>query len=304
MALSKKWWDSVRFSEIGEAMAKTLNGSPDVKKKLRATFKENNDKLSYYDLFQFLEKDLKLKLKNWEEDALEARLDRLSMAFIEFNEFNEFTMEFGVDWGEKLLENDLEEQLDLKLNTSYLDYKLTKADYFNGCKSILLSEKAALARANKLYHRFMAKTENHHNAPKFVDNDYGPKRKSDEAGSKAAMYKTGEPPRKGYPEGKEVEWVFAESLCDEGEIPQFVDDGVASSDCIQGSLGDCWLISALSVLATRDELIRGGRKGMEYDRDMIVDKEIAQILSSGVYPPIFHRFRHVGLYVLRFFKNY
>jgi|TARA_B110000305_G_C19365116_1_gene601528 hypothetical protein len=57
-------------------------------------------------------------------------------------------------------------------------------------------------------------------------------------------------------------------------------------------------------LATRDELLIGGRKGMEYDPDMIVDKEIASILDNGVYPPIFHRFRSIGLYVLRFFKNF
>jgi len=37
---------------------------------------------------------------------------------------------------------------------------------------------------------------------------------------------------------------------------------------------------------------------------MIIDKEIASILSKGVYPPIFHRFRSCGLYVMRFFKNF
>jgi len=35
----------------------------------------------------------------------------------------------------------------------------------------------------------------------------------------------------------------------------------------------------LSVLATRDELLIGGRKGMEYHPDMIVDAEIAHLLS-------------------------
>jgi hypothetical protein len=60
----------------------------------------------------------------------------------------------------------------------------------------------------------------------------------------------------------------------------------------------------MSVLATRDELLVGGRRGMEYDPDMIIDKEIASLLSSGVYPPIFHKYRQIGLYVLRFFKNF
>lgn len=60
----------------------------------------------------------------------------------------------------------------------------------------------------------------------------------------------------------------------------------------------------MSVLATRDELLVGGRSGMEYDDNMIVDKEIASILSKGVYPPIFHKFRKIGLYVIRIFKNF
>jgi len=42
---------------------------------------------------------------------------------------------------------------------------------------------------------------------------------------------------------------------------------------------------------------------MEYDPDMIVDKDIATILSMGVYPPIFHRYRSRGLFVIRIYKN-
>ena len=60
----------------------------------------------------------------------------------------------------------------------------------------------------------------------------------------------------------------------------------------------------MSVLATRDELLVGGRRGMELDNEMIVDAEIASILSKGVYPPIFHKFRAIGLYVIRIFKNH
>jgi hypothetical protein len=60
----------------------------------------------------------------------------------------------------------------------------------------------------------------------------------------------------------------------------------------------------MAVLANRDELLVGGRRGMEYDPDMIVDQEIAALLSKGVYPPIFHKFRPIGLYVIRIFVNF
>lgn len=90
-------------------------------------------------------------MKNWEEDALETRLDRLGMAFIEFNEFNEFCMSYGIDFGEPLLENDLEDILDEKLNLSYQEYKVTKRDWYNGVSSILRSEKAALSYVESIW---------------------------------------------------------------------------------------------------------------------------------------------------------
>jgi hypothetical protein len=114
-------------------------------------FRAQNDKLSYYDFFQFVEHCLMIKLAVWEEDALEGRLDRLGFAFIEFNEFNEFCMNYGIEFDEPLLETDLEDILDQKLNTSYQDYKVTKNDYFMGCSTMLTSEKAALAKCHKIY---------------------------------------------------------------------------------------------------------------------------------------------------------
>ena len=60
----------------------------------------------------------------------------------------------------------------------------------------------------------------------------------------------------------------------------------------------------MSVVATKDDLIRGGGGFIELDETAKVDAEVVQMLSKGVYPPIFHKFRKFGIYVLRFFKNY
>jgi len=297
--LTQKYWLRLRYKHIGEDMKLKFTEQPQLMKELRALFKKQNDKLSYFDMFQFISNKLQIKLENWEEDSLENRLDRLGMAFIEFNEFNEFTMDYGINWGEKLLENDLEDILEAKINLSYKDYRVTKNDFFQGCPTMLNNEKAALAKVRQIYKELKAK-DNHN----YIDPDFGPKEKTDVRGHRFSLYKDGQVPQKGYIEPEEIEWVFAEDLCDPGEKPQFVDDGAASNDCVQGNLGDCWLISAMSVLVNRDELLVGGRRGMEYSPSMIVDKEIATLLSNGVYPPIFHRYRSHGLFVIRIFKNF
>lgn len=141
-----KWWEKLRFSHFGNLMSQAFLKQPSLKRELRDLFKSQNDKLSFYDLFQFIDKKLQIKMKNWEEDSIENRLDRMGLAFIEFNEFNEFSMEYGVDWGEKLIQNDIEAILEAKLNLSYLDYQLSTQDYFMGCHTMLTSEKAALAK--------------------------------------------------------------------------------------------------------------------------------------------------------------
>ena len=100
-------------------------------KDLRKQFKNHDDKNSYYEFFTFINNNLQIQLTVWEEDALEERLDRLGMAFIEFNEFNEFCLEYGINFNEPLIENDIEEILQQKLNVSYKQYKVRNNDYFN-----------------------------------------------------------------------------------------------------------------------------------------------------------------------------
>jgi len=297
--LTQEWWQRQRHSRLGQAIAQKLNESPELKQELRQLFKSQQDKLSYYDLFQFINKKLMIELEDWEADGLENRLDKLGMAFVEFNEFNEFSLAYSLEWGEPLLENDHEEQLEKKLNRSYKDYEVTDADLFQGCSTMLRSEKAALAQVRAIYYGLKEKGKK-----KFHDEDFGSRGAGDKEGSALSMYKKGTIPCPGYPEPETVEWVSAAEICPPGTAPQFVDDGAGANDAKQGALGDCWFIGALSVIVTRDELLRGGRQGLQYDPDMIIDQDLASALSMGVYPPIFHRFRMKGIFVLRFFKNF
>ena len=140
---------------------------------------------------------------------------------------NEFSQTYGIDWGEKLLETDLEDILDAKLNLSYKDYQLSEEDFFMGCSTMLTSEKAALAKVSQLYEEFKAKKA------KYFDSDFGPKDENDLAGCAFALYKTGKVPRKGYAKPSETSWIFADKLIANKSKPcQFVDDGVASNDCV------------------------------------------------------------------------
>ena len=162
---------------------------------------------------------------------------------------------------------------------------------------MLTSERAALAKATQLFNQL---SENNH----FQDDDFGPRNDKDQDGSAKAMYREGKIPSPGYPEPNTIKWARAQEICEKGTSPQFVDDGAGSNDVRQGALGDCWFIGAMSVIVSRDELLRGGCPGIQLDKNMIIDKELAAAQSKGVYPPIFHRFRLRGIYVLRFFKNF
>lgn len=65
-----------------------------------------------------------LQFEEWEKASLEERLDQLGLAFIDFNEFNEFTFNYGMNWGEEAVDNDVEAQVRAKMDLSYKDYIL------------------------------------------------------------------------------------------------------------------------------------------------------------------------------------
>jgi hypothetical protein len=95
-------------------------------------------------------------------------------------------------------------------------------------------------------------------------------------------------------------------LQDGGETKEagFIIHDASSNEVRQGALGDCWFVGALSVIATKDHLVKGGAPIGHFERDQRVDPFVAQQLSKGVYPPIFHIFRLKGIFVMRFFKDF
>lgn len=176
-------------------------------------FKEHKNKLSYFDFFNHVENDLNIKLKTWENDALESKLDKMGFAWIDYWEFVEFCEEYDVQFDEpNRPEMDAEQIMEQKMNVSYKDYKLSKNDYFNGIKTILTSEKAALAKCHQIWEFYQEKRALG-STQKFLDKDFGPMRQSDLDRCKFTLYKNGEPPKKGYPDPRNVEFTFADELC-------------------------------------------------------------------------------------------
>lgn len=90
----------------------------------------------------------------------------------------------------------------------------------------------------------------------FFDKDFGPQDEDDLTGSANSMYCNGEKPT-GHTDPANAEWLRPSEYLDAGQEAHFVKGSASANEVKQGALGDCWFIGALSVLATRDELLRG-----------------------------------------------
>ena len=189
---------------------------------------------------------------------------------------------------EKNVSKFLEKAKDIKYKG--YEYKIKEEDYFKRknkiIKTILNSEDAAIKLCEDLSNQIA-------DGGKWTDQDFG------ENKNRESLYGDGGAPP-GFPREQNIKWYPLSEISD---YAQFFSDGVESNDVIQGCLGDCWFISALSVLATKDYLLRG-----EFSDEILADKKIDEeenvMLSTGVYPPIFHSFRKKGIFCFRFFKDF
>lgn len=230
--------------------------------------------------------------------------DSLCIGYIEFNDINVWLKDYGVDFKVAVKQGDDEDRKAAEMNVEPKAYKVEpEKDYFRKCPTILNSEKAALKVAEELFQACMKTNK------RWFDKDFGPKTEAVAAETQSDEYKTecsiacyGKPDEE---KAGEIVWKAPRDYLEEGgDTVEFVKNDASSNEVKQGECGDCWFIGALSVISTRDNLLRGGLENVEVTEGMKVSAYIASQMSSGVYAPIFHKYRTKGIYVLRFFKDF
>ena len=160
------------------------------------------------------------------------------------------------------------------------------------------ARKKAEASVAKAFEQIIASCIKNSNQ-KWCDPDFGPNR-SDEHGAES-FWLDGKIPRKNYPDPTQCDWsrprYDADNNTDVDDFDDFGDvdavctagrlfvDGASAGDAAQGTLGDCWLIGALSVLAGREDLTRAMFWGCD-------DMRIMSLMQK------------YGIYICRFMKDF
>ena len=185
-------------------------------------------------------------------------------------------------------------------NSVYKGYKysIKKSDYFvrnsndKPIYTILNSEDAAIKKCEEIM-------ESLDEGENWTDPDFGPQNNDNGRGNKRSLLGQRGSTEDTHINPDNIEWYRIKEI---NEDATFFYDGTESNDVMQGNLNDCWFISALSIIATKDYLLRG-----EFNKNILddgkIDEEEIKMMSEGIYPPIFHAFSKSGIYCFRFFKN-
>lgn len=130
---------------------------------------------------------------------------------------------------------------------------------------------------------------------KFCDPDFGPSKKDSNGGK--ALYRSGTPPN-GYIAVNNVEWLRPNyegctasenpSLCEKGNL---FSGGHSAGDVNQGSLGDCWFLSSIAVLAEKPCYL----ENIFFTKPSVDEAQI----SNGV-----PEWKEKGIWVCRFNQNF
>lgn len=223
---------------------------------------------------------LKVPFSNSQKKSLMQFADKNRNGLIPYKDFIDFLYSYNF--------TEIAEET-LPVSSEIIDYILKPSDFFTKytkTSTVLNSEIAALKRCHELL-----KING-----KFIDNEFGPETGKNGAG---CLYFNGKPPSASYPKPSALEWP---NLMEVIKDCSFFKDRISSNDVVQGSLGNCWFIGALSVLATRDELLRGSIQDLKVEGQ--IEASTVGGVFSGVYPPIFHCLSKKGIFVMRFFKEF
>ena len=273
-----------------------------VKKKNGGKTKKNNDELIINEKVkesEIINENIKINddLKNSVFNDTKKKLGKIFFTKKRRNKNNDYLETEPTATESTIKEKNVTEFLEKAKGITYkgYQYQIKEEDYFvrknTKIKTILNSEDAAIKICEELSNQIK-------NGEKWIDPDFGDQ-KNNSKKNKESLFGDGPPPS-GSPSDRNIQWY---PLTEISDYAQFFSDGIESNDVMQGGLGDCWFISALSVIATKDYLLRG-----EFNDDILSDKKIDQeenvMLSTGIYPPIFHSFRKKGIFCFRFFKNF
>ena len=212
-------------------------------------FTKYNQKLTYYEFSKVTQAMGVDFVANWMFEDFLSDLDSMGLAFIELNDIASWLRKYGFDIGVQINEVDQSDKLKKKLAIGPKEYQVTEADYYRGIPTILNSEVAALATAIKL-------SDELGDGEMFFDRDFGPQSADDLDGKARSMYFNGVKPQS-HPDPEQVDWLRPSEYLDGDKTASFVKGDASANEVKQGALGDCWFIGALSVLASRDELLRG-----------------------------------------------
>ncbi len=186
------------------------------KELLMSEFEKTEDyTMSYFEFYTLLHDQILVNKEDlvpeWVFSSFESYLDEMNQARIGivpliklFHSYGfsigyDYENDAGYEYAQKLkAENELEPE----------QYQLTEADYFRGVKSILNSEKAALAAAIALY-------KNCRNGEQWKDSDFGPT-DDDEHGA-YSLFCQGETPPKNPFDLEDVQWLDPAEVLEEDE---------------------------------------------------------------------------------------
>ena len=143
-----------------------------------------------------------------------------------------------------------EEKADKMFNKIMKSLPLDDSDYFReGCTTILNNYMAALKRCHTILKSLQK------DGRKFYrDLEFGPSQHG-QPGLQFICFEEDNPPY-WVPPPENIAWRRLSDICPEDKSPHFLLSGADSGDVIQGNIGDCWLISGMSVLANEDSYIR------------------------------------------------